>query len=337
MRLASFVARRLAFFAVALVGVAVITFVMTRMLPGNPAYLIAGRHADQATIDAVTRRLGLDRPLPEQFGSYMRQLAGGDLGSSARTGGTVRADMAARWPATVELGTYAMLLAVAWSVGLGVLSSLKRRSALDRVANVLSGVGVSVPEFWLGLILVMIFFTTLGWAPPPLGRISGDVQAPVHTTGLYTVDAVVSADWPALWASLRQLALPAITLAFVVGAPMLRVTRTFMREVLRSEYIRAARALGVGRRSLILRHALPNALLPVTTMMAMMYGYLLGGTVLVEFVFAWPGIGKYAVDSINASDYAPVMAVVLLSAVTYLLVYLVTDVLQLVTDPRTRA
>lgn len=335
MSLASFIGRRLAFFVVALAGVAVITFVMTRMLPGNPAYLIAGRHADQATIDAVTHRLGLDRPLPQQFGSYLRQLTQGDLGSSARTGGPVRADLAARWPATVELGTYAMVLAVAWSVGLGVLSSLRRGSVLDRVANLLSGVGVSVPEFWLGLILVLVFFTTLGWAPPPLGRISG-VQAPVHTTGLYTVDAVVSADWPALRASLAQLALPAITLAFVVGAPMLRVTRAFMREVLRSEYIRAARALGVGRRSLILRHALPNALLPVTTMMAMMYGYLLGGTVLVEFVFAWPGIGKYAVDSINASDYAPVMAVVLLSAVTYLLVYLLTDVLHLVTDPRTR-
>lgn len=194
MQLASFVARRLAFFLVALVGVAVITFVMTRLLPGNPAYLVAGRHADQATIDAVTRRLGLDRPIPEQFGAYVRQLGQGDLGDSARTGGAVRDDLAARWPATVELATAAMLLAVAWSVGLGVLSSLRPRSLLDRVANVLSGVGVSVPEFWLGLILVLVFFTVLGWAPPPLGRISGDALPPAHVTGLYTVDAVLTGD-----------------------------------------------------------------------------------------------------------------------------------------------
>ena len=155
-------------------------------------------------------------------------------------------------------------------------------------------------------------------------------------TGLYTIDAIIARDWAAFRSAAAQLVLPAVTLAFVIGAPLMRVTRGFMRRTMESAHIRSARALGVPRRSIIMRHALPNVLLPVSTMIAMMYGYLLGGTVLVEIVFAWPGVGKYAVDSINASDFAPVLAVVLLSALSYLVVYLVIDVLHFGIDPRTR-
>ena len=334
MPLAVYIARRLAFLVVALFGVSLITFVVTRVLPGNPAYLIVGVQADQSTVDAVTERLGLDQPIVEQYGNYLRQLVSGDLGESWRTRNPVTTDIAVRWPATIELATAAALLAVAWSVPLGIVSALRRRSLSDRLANVLSGVGVSIPEFWLGLILILVFFGTLDLAPAPIGRSLGVV--PDEVTGLYTIDAVLAGDWGALRSALAQLILPAVTLATVTGAPLLRVTRGFMRETMASPHVRSARALGVPERSILLRHALPNVLLPVSTMGAMMYGYLLGGTVLVEFVFAWPGIGKYAIDSINASDYAPVLAAVLLSALTYLLVYLVMDILHFIVDPRTR-
>jgi ABC-type dipeptide/oligopeptide/nickel transport system permease component len=336
MTLALFVGRRLLLLCVTLVLVSVITFFTTRVLPGNPAYLIVGQHADAATVQAVTEDLGLDRSIPEQYALYVEQLASGDLGTSYRSGNPVNTDLGARWPATIELGTFAMLAAVAWAVLLGVAAALRPRSLVDRLASALSGAGVSVPDFWLGILLVLVFFNYLGVAPAPLGRIV-DVPAPEHVTGFYTVDSLLTGDWAALRASLAQLVLPVATLSFVIGAPLLRVTRTFMRKELASDYVRSARALGVPRRRVIARHALPNVLLPLTTMIALLYGYLLGGTVLVEVVFAWPGVGKYAVDSVAASDYAPVMAVVLLSAVSYLVVYLVTDVLHVAIDPRTRS
>ena len=330
MPLAIYIGRRLVFLVVALFGVSLITFVVTRVLPGNPAYLIVGVQADESTVEAVIQRLGLDRPIVEQYGHYMRQLFSGDLGDSWRTKNPVTTDIAVRWPATIELASAAAILAVAWSVPLGIVSALLS----DRLANVASGLGVSIPEFWLGIILILVFFYHLDFAPAPIGRSLGTV--PPDVTGLYTLDSVIAGDWGALRSALAQLILPAVTLAVVTGGPLLRVTRGFMRETMASHHIRSARALGVPERSIVLRHALPNVLLPVSTMAAMMYGYLLGGTVLVEFVFAWPGIGKYAIDSINASDYAPVLAAVLLSACSYIPVYLVMDILHFIIDPRTR-
>ncbi len=334
MPLAIYISRRLAYMLVALFGVSLVTFVVTRVLPGNPAYLIVGAMADESTVAAVVERLGLDQSIYEQYVRYIRQLLSGDLGDSWRTSNPVSVDIGARWPATIELGSTALVLALAWSVPFGILSALRRRSLSDRLANAVSGLGVSIPEFWLGLILLLIFFGTLEWAPAPIGRTLGEV--PAHTTGLYTIDAILARDWEAFKAAAAQLILPASTLALVVGAPLLRVTRGFMRETMASHHIRSARALGIPERSIVLRHALPNVLLPVSTMVAIMYGYLLGGTVLVEFVFAWPGIGKYAIDSIAASDSIPVLAAVLLSAITYLFVYLMMDVLHFVIDPRTR-
>ena len=334
MPLAIYISRRLAYMLVALFGVSLITFVVTRVLPGNPAYLIVGAMADESTVAAVVERLGLEQPVYEQYVRYIGQLLSGDLGDSWRTSNPVSVDIGARWPATIELGSTALVMALAWSVPFGIVSALRRRSFSDRLANAVSGLGVSIPEFWLGLILLLIFFGTLEWAPAPMGRTLGEV--PVHTTGLYTIDAVLARDWEAFKSAAVQLILPASTLALVVGAPLLRVTRGFMRETMASHHIRSARALGIPEWSIVLRHALPNVLLPVSTMVAIMYGYLLGGTVLVEFVFSWPGIGKYAIDSIASSDYAPVLAAVLLSAITYLFVYLMMDVLHFVIDPRTR-
>lgn len=334
MHLAVYIMRRLAYLLAALFGVSLVTFVVTRVLPGNPAYLLVGAMADESTVAAITRQLGLDLPIYEQYIRYMQQLLTGDLGDSLRTSNSVAVDLGARWPATIELASSALVLALCWSVPFGIVSALRRRSVSDRLANFFSGLGVSVPEFWLGYILLLVFFGILGWAPAAIGRTLGEV--PERITGLYTIDSLVARDWEAFKAAAKQLILPAATLALTVGAPLLRITRGFMRETMASHHIRSARALGVPEWSIVLRHALPNVLLPVSTMVAIMYGYLLGGTVLVEFVFAWPGIGKYAVDAINASDFAPVLAVVLLSALSYLMVYLVMDILHFVIDPRTR-
>ncbi len=334
MHLAVYIMRRLAYMLVALFGVSLVTFVVTRVLPGNPAYLLVGAMADESTVAAITEQLGLDLPIYEQYIRYMQQLLSGDLGDSLRTSNSVAVDLGARWPATIELASSALVLALCWSVPFGIVSALRRRSISDRLANFFSGLGVSVPEFWLGYILLLVFFGILGWAPAAIGRTLGEV--PERITGLYTIDSLIAGDWEAFKAAAKQLILPAATLALTVGAPLLRITRGFMRETMASHHIRSARALGVPEWSIVLRHALPNVLLPVSTMVAIMYGYLLGGTVLVEFVFAWPGIGKYAVDAINASDFAPVLVVVLLSALSYLLVYLVMDILHFVIDPRTR-
>ncbi len=334
MALLAYVARRLAYLLVALFGVTFITFLVTRRLPGNPAALIVGVLADQSTIDAVTERLGLNEPFWSQYYKYMGQLFSGDLGESWFTSNPVTTDIGNRWPATVELASYALALAVLWAVSLGVISALRRRSLSNRLADALSGLGVSVPEFWLGLILLLAFFGTWKIAPAPLGRTLGEI--PPDVTGFYTIDALIAGDWGAFRSAAAQLILPTVTLAIVIGAPLLRITRGFMRETMETGHIRFARALGIPRRSIVLRHAIPNVLLPVSTMGAMMYGYLLGGTVLVEVVFAWPGIGSYAVKAIEHSDFAPVQGVVLLSALSYLIVYLTMDILHFVVDPRTR-
>jgi ABC-type dipeptide/oligopeptide/nickel transport system permease component len=335
LRWGRFVLRRLLSFAGGLAAVVVITFVMTRVLPGNPVYLLVGNQADEETVATATRSLGLDKPISTQFVVYVKQLTHGDLGTSVRTSQSVTTDLRSRWPATVELGVAAFLLALLWSLPLGILAAVRHGSWVDRGGRAISGIGLSLPDFWLGIVLVLVFYSTLHWVPAPIGRTSG--TPPDSVTGFYIVDAVLSGNWSALDTSLAQLALPAATLALVIGAPLMRVTRTFMIEVLAAPYIRAVHALGVPRSRIVLRHALPNALLPVTAMMATVFGYVMGGTVLVEYVFAWPGIGKYAVDSIAASDYAPLMSVVLISAVTYLVVYLLTDIAHVLIDPRVRA
>ena len=335
MRILTYVSHRLLILFLAVFGVSIITFVVTRVLPGNPAYLIVGVQADQSTVDAVIDKLGLDKPIIEQYHLYMKQLFLGDFGTSWRTGNPVSFDLSSRWPATIELSSIAMIIAIIWAIPLGLISSIRKKSISDYIAKFLSGLGVAIPEFWLATLLILIFFAGFQLAPAPIGRILLS-SPPESITGMYILDSIITANWESLRASVSQIILPASTLAFTIGAPLLRVTRTFMKDVLDSQYIRSARAMGIPKMSIIFRHAFPNVLLPVSTMIAVLYGYLLGGTVLVEYLFSWPGMGKYAIDSINSSDYAPVMAVVVLSAVSYLLVYLLTDILHFFVDPRSR-
>ncbi len=330
-----YLGRRLFQLIIVLLGLAAMTFIVTRFL-GNPVYLLVGVQADEKTIEVMTRRLGLDRPLWEQYLSYVWNLAQGNLGVSRFTSNTVAYDMGQRLPATLELSTAALLLGIAWTVPLGLWAARRKNSFIDRLAQGLVEAGVAIPSFWLGLLLVYLLFYQFNLFPAPLGRLGPTVKPPPLVTGLYTVDSLLAGDWQVFRAALSHLALPAITLAFTSCPPILQITRNAMVDILRSDYIRAAKSYGMAERTIYYRYALKNALLPITTMIAMTYGYLLGGTVLVEVVFAWPGLGLYAVDAMNNSDYEPIVGVVLLSAVVYIVIYLITDVLHFMIDPRLR-
>jgi len=330
------VGRRLLVAVPGLVGVIVVTFLLNRALPGDPAAFFAGPAATQQAIQEIRVKLGLDRSLPEQFLSYVRDLARGDLGRSLTTGQPVVSDLLARLPASLELTFWGLVLAVVVALPLGILSATRPGSVLDHGARVLTTAGVSLPIFFTGLVLVYVFYYRLGWAPAPLGRLDAFATAPPTVTGFFVLDAVLARDAATVAATARQLALPAVTLGLFAMAPIARMTRAAMLAVLGSDFIRTARASGLAPRTVLLRYALPNAMLPVVTLLGMIFSFLLGANVLVEKVFAWPGIGSYALEALIASDYAPVQGFVLTMATLYVLLNLTIDVIYGLIDPRVR-
>lgn len=332
---ALFLTKRVGILVISLLGVSMITFAVTHAI-GNPVYLLVGPRHNQEMLDNLTRELGLDRPLYERYVNYLGNLARGNLGVSRYSYNPVLTDIRARLPATLELSTCALLLGVLWAVPAGVVAGIRRRGVFARLADVAARGGVSMPGFWLGLLLIFVFFAELGWLPAPLGRLDRDFTRPPYVTGWYTIDALLAGDTGAFLSSVRHLILPAVTLAFTTSPSTLQITRNKMREVMQSDYIRTARAFGMPA-STVRRYALRNILGPVITMIAMTYGYLLSGTVLVEVVFTWPGLGLYAVDAMNHSDYEPIMGVVLLTAAFYLSIYLAADIVNAMLDPRVRS
>ena len=328
--------RRLALAVPGLLGVVVVTFLLNRALPGDPAAFFAGPAATGEAIEQIRTRLGLDRSLAEQFAYYVRDLARGDLGSSLTTGQPVLRDLVARLPASLELTLAGLLLAVAVALPLGVLSATRPGSWIDHLARVATTAGVSLPIFFTGLLLVYVFYFLLGWAPAPLGRLDPFSTPPPARTGFFVVDAAFAGDGALTWAALRQLALPACTLGLFAMAPIARMTRASMLGVLGSDFIRTARAAGLYPRTVLVTYALRNALLPIITLLGMVFSFLLGANVLVEKVFAWPGIGSYALEALIASDYAPVQGFVLMMATLYVLLNLAIDVVYGLVDPRVR-
>ena len=328
--------RRLALAAPGLVGVLVVTFLLNRALPGDPAAFFAGPAATREAVEQIRVRLGLDKSLPEQFVYYVRDLARGDLGTSLTTGQPVLRDLATRLPASLELTLAALLLAVGVALPLGVLAATRPGSWVDHVARVLTTAGVSLPIFFTGLLFVYVFYFLLGWAPAPLGRLDAFTTPPPAVTGLLIVDAVIAQNGTVAWAALRQLALPAVTLGLFAMAPIARMTRASMLGVLGSDFIRTARASGLAPGTVLITYGLRNALLPVVTLLGMVFSFLLGANVLVEKVFAWPGVGSYALEALIASDYAPVQGFVLLMATLYVFLNLAIDVLYGLIDPRVR-
>jgi peptide/nickel transport system permease protein len=320
----------------ALVAVVVVTFVLMRAMPGDPAVYFAGLSATKDAIEQVRQKLGLDRSLPEQFVLYLRDLARGDLGQSVTTGQTVAFEIATRLPASLELTLCALALALAVALPLGVLAATRPGSWVDHLSRVLTTAGVSLPTFFTGLLLIYVFYYLLGWAPAPLGRLDSLWTPPTRVTGLYTLDSALARDGALLAACAKQLVLPAVTMALFVMAPIARMTRASMLGALGSDFIRTARASGLSRRTVLYRYAFRNAMLPVVTTLGMVFSFMLGTNVLVEKVFAWPGVGSYALDALVASDYAPVQGFVLTMATIYVLLNLLIDILYGLIDPRVR-
>ena len=329
-------ARRLGAAAPGLVGVVVVTFFLMRALPGDPAAYFAGNAASKEAIEQVRAKLGLDKSLPEQFAVYVRDLARGDLGQSVTTGQPVRAEMLARLPASLELTLTALLLAVAVALPAGVLAATRPGSVVDQAVRVLTTAGVSLPTFFTGLLLVYVFYYLLGWAPSPTGRLDSLFPTPPKLTGFYLADSLLARDLEIFRACLKQIALPAVTMALFVMAPLARMTRASMLGVLGSDFIRTARASGLAGGTVLWTYAFRNAMLPVVTTLGMIFSFMLGANVLVEKVFAWPGIGSFALEALLASDYAPVQGFILTMATLYVLLNLGIDILYGLIDPRVR-
>ena len=319
-----------------LLGVMVISFLLTRALPGDPAAYFAGGAATQEAVDQVRRALGLDRSLPEQFLRYVSDIARGDFGTSLTTGQPVLQELLARLPASLEMVLLALLLSCATAIPLGVMAATRPGSWIDQLCRLVTTMGVSLPTFFTGLLLAYVFYFLLGWAPPPLGRLDPVFSPPPTVTGLYLVDAALARDPALWWASLRQLILPVLTMAVFVLAPIARMTRGSMLQVLSADFVRTARASGLSAPTVLVRYALRNALLPVVTTLGMVFGFMLGSSVVVEKVFGWPGVGSYAIDALTASDYAPVQGFVLAMGVLFVLLNLLVDLLYVVIDPRVK-
>ena len=317
-----------------LIGVIVVTFILTRALPGDPAVYFAGPAADEQSIQQVREALGLDRSLPEQFLAYIGDLATGDLGNSISTGQTVVSDIASRLPASLELTLLALTLSLGIAVPLGVLAATRPGTWIDHSCRVIVTAGVSLPVFFTGLALVYIFYYQLGVAPAPLGRLDFIHISPPHVTGFFVIDALFDGDPQTALASLRQLMLPAITLALFTLAPIARMTRAAMLQVLSGDFVRTARAAGLTRSKVIFTYAFRNAMLPVVTTLGMVFSFTLGANVLVEKVFAWPGIGSYAVEALVVSDYAAVQGFVLAMAILFVAINLLIDLAYTLIDPR---
>lgn len=330
----STIARRLLGALPNLIGVVIITFVLTRALPGDPAAYFAGAAATQEAVDQVRRQLGLDRSLPEQFFLYVGGLLRGDFGTSLTTGQPVLQELVSRLPASIEMVLLALTLACAIALPLGVMAATRPGSWIDQLCRLVTTAGVSLPTFFTGLVLAYVFYFLLGWAPAPLGRLDPVYSPPPQVTGLYLIDALLVGDLALWWAALKQLVLPTLTMAIFVLAPIARMTRASMLQVLSSDFVRTARASGLSKTTVRVRYALRNALLPVVTTLGMVFGFMLGSSVIIEKVFGWPGVGSYAIDALTASDYAPVQGFVLAMGVLFVLLNLLVDLLYTLIDPR---
>jgi ABC-type dipeptide/oligopeptide/nickel transport system permease component len=319
-----------------LFGIVVITFLLTRALPGDPAAFFAGPAGTQEAVEQVREKLGLNQSLPEQFIIYVKDLAAGNLGQALSTGQPVREELLTRLPASLELVLASLLFAVAIAIPLGVAAAQRPNSWIDHACRLVTTAGVSLPTFFTGLLLTYVLYFLLGWAPSPIGRLDPYLTSPLTITGMYTVDSLLAGNIKLFLASANQLLLPVLTQGIFVLAPIARMTRASMLQVLSADFVRTARASGLSGTTVLVRYALRNALLPVVTTLGMVFSFLLGMSVIVEKVFAWPGVGSFALDALVASDYAPVQGFVLTMAVLYTLLNLLIDLLYVVIDPRVR-
>jgi peptide/nickel transport system permease protein len=318
-----------------MLGISAITFLLVRLLPGNPAYVIAGPAASPTSIKAIEKQLGLDQPIPLQYLIYLKNVLHGDLGTSWYTSSPVSSDLLQRFPATLELITCALILSLIIGIPLGILSALGRnRGVLDKGTFVYGLFAGALPDFWLGLILIFFLYFKLHWFPAPVGQIDGSITL-TRVTGMDAVDSLLTANWTAFNSSILHLVLPVLTLTFVYMAPIVKMARSTMEDALTSDYVTHATASGLSPR-VVMWYALKNSLPPVVTIIGVIYGFLLGGAVLVETVFSWGGLGQYAVQSIENADFSAIQGFVLVAATFTLFVYMLVDIAYFIVDPRIR-
>ncbi|HLR46258.1 MAG TPA: ABC transporter permease [Deinococcales bacterium] len=317
-----------------LLGVTLLTFVFSVTIPGDPALLVVGERASEETLERVREELGLDRPVLLRYGQYLGGLVQGDLGTSLRTRRPIAQELGERLPATLELALAALLFAIVFGVILGIVAAT-RGGAWDTAARVIAVAGISTPVFWWGLLLILLFYRQLEWLPAQ-GRFDPFFSPPEALTGLYVLDGLLRGQWQELLTSLRHLVLPAVTLGYVQLALITRMTRTSMLEVLREDYIRTARSKGLKENRINYKHALKSAAAPLVTIIGLTFGELLGGAVITETIFGWPGMGQYAVDAILNLDYPAILGFTLIVGLGFALVNLAVDLTYGFLDPRIR-
>lgn len=335
--LPKFIAKRIAIGLLIMLGITFISFTVTQIIPGDPAAVNLGQSAmSNPEIVAKWRaKYGLDKSVPEQYIRYISKVVQGDLGISQQSQRPVSQDLREYFPATVEIALFAIFISLIFGFGLGILSAMTRDRIPDQIIRVFSLVGVSMPTFWTSLVIFYIFFFKLGWFPGT-GRLDPGVDPPPHTTGLYTVDALIHGDYSLAWSAFTHLAMPAIVLAIYTIGILTRFTRASVLEILGNDYVRAARAKGLPESLVIRRHILRPALLSIVTVAGVAFGGLLSGSVLVESVFSWPGIGQYAYKSAVGLDLPGIMGVSIIVAAVFTTLNLVVDLLYRVIDPRLR-
>ncbi len=332
-----FIGKRLIYLVVMLFGVATLVFILTKMIPGDPTVANLSQRAlnDPEVVAAYRAKYGLDQPVFVQYILYIKNLLHLDLGTSIRTNKPVLDELARCYPATIELAFFAIILAAVLGILFGVISAMKRNSILDQVVRALSVTGVSIPSFWFALLVLYFFYYKLHIFPGP-GRLSNSFSAPATVTGMYVIDSLIEGNPAKALDALQHLILPGLVLAAFTMGLITRTTRSNLLDVMSTDYIRTARAKGLSRVGLIVRHALGNALIPVLTVIGLGLGNLLGGMVLVETIFNWPGVGQFAYESVLSVDYPSIIGVALLIALNYMVINTVVDILYGVIDPRVR-
>jgi len=330
-----FLARRLALLLIVLLGLSALTFALSHLVPTDPARAALGFDAAPDMVQQYRREMGLDRPLPVQYLLYLRNLVRGDLGVSIMTRRSVVEDLGRFIPATLELTLVSLLLSVVAGSTLGVLAAIRRGGAADVLATAVPVGQLSVPVFVMGLLLLLVFYRALGWFPYG-GRLDSMLVVPPTITGLFTVDSLLHLDWRGFQSAVAHLVLPAVALSNLTLAEMTRITRSAVLEVLNEDYVRTARSKGLAERAVIWRHVLKNAAIPVVTVMGLRVGFLMGGAVITETIFSWPGIGRYAWEGARNVDLKVVMGVTLVIALFYALITLAVDILYSTLDPRVR-
>lgn len=336
MRFWKYAVRRLAFLPLQLLVVSVIVFFLVRLLPGDPSYILAGPFGTVDQVAEVRNRLGLDQPIHIQYVKYLGNVIRGDFGTSWVTSQPVLKDIAQRLPATMELILLTVFISVLIGIPLGVYTAVRRKGAVDKAVFAYGMLAGALPDFWFGLIVIFLFSSKLGWLPGPIGQLDINVSTPDHITGMYAVDALVTGNWTAFKSAVAHLVLPVTTLVAINMPVVMKNTRSTMEEMLTSEFVMYGRAAGLSHLTL-LRYALRNSMPNVMIIIGIFFWFLLGGAVLVETVFAWGGLGQYAVQSVVNSDYAALQGFVLLAAVFTIIIFLLVDLAYFLLDPRIKA